>query len=389
MKVDRFGHPPDAPTVSHLRIGRPRRAVVRVTHASVGVTDVMAVEGEYLMQPFTRFVPGYDFVGVVEHLPGGGRGDAYTDGPTSAVAGGRDRWGADGPAGAAAGDRGRWGADGPTGPSANEGVRLAVGQRVAGVLPRMGAHATLIAVAPQLLVPVPEGLEPAIAATVPLDAVTARFSLDALDALDLGDGAGPSVRSRRSVLVQGAGGAVGSWAVQMASARGRTVLGTASSRSRDHAGTCGAEVFDYRDPTWIDQVRRATGGGVDGAIDHTGSRLIRGALAPGGRIVRTAFGSVPGRQRRATAAGFMSAALQRFADPSERVCSVPILVAARRAAYRRALAQVLDSVSRGDLVAPEPDVFPLARYGESLAAAARPAPGTKAVLALTGHDGSW
>ena len=318
MRVEQFG---TAPAGSMRRRFCARRAVVRVNHASVGVTDAMAVRGDYLMQPLPRFVPGYDFIGIIEHLP---RADMSG---------------------------------------------LVVGQRVAGVLPRMGAHATMISVASSLLVPVPGDLDSATAATIPLDAVTASFSLDAL-ALEQAD----------SILVQGAGGAVGSWAVQLAARRGHTVYGTASSRSRAYAERIGAHVLDYRDPAWEEHLIAVTGGGVAGAIDQTGSRAVRRVVAPSGRIVRIAFGGAPGSQRMTTARGFVSANLRRYARPSERVCSIPMNVPVRRAAYRVALEHALRSVAAGTLVPPEPRLFPLAAYSDAMAAAENTEPGTKVVL---------
>lgn len=300
-----------------------RRALVRVTHASVGVTDALAVRGDYLLQPVRGFVPGYDFVGVIERLPAGERSGLH------------------------------------------------VGQRVAGILPRMGAHASLISVSPSLLVPVPDVLDSAIAATIPLDAVTALF---ALDALAVGSG---------TVLVQGAGGAVGAWAAQLATARGFTVYGTASPRSRAYAERFTAQMFDYTDPTWIEQLLDATAGGVDGAIDHTGGRFVRQAVRADGRIVRTAFGGRPGRGRISTAAGFATSALRRYARPGERICSVPILVATRRARYRQALAELFTAVSNGTLVPPRPRIALLAEYPAALSEAARAEPGEKAILAPT------
>lgn len=301
---------------------RARHALVRVTHASIGVTDVMATRGDYLLHPVPGFVPGYDFVGIVEHLPAGS--------PKS----------------------------------------LRLGQRVAGVLPRMGAHATVVSVKPSLLVPVPEVLDSLAAATIPLDAVTAWFALDMLTTTD----------TTPDLLVQGAGGAVGSWAVQLASRRGHTVYGTASSRSREHAQTLGARVFDYADPDWTAQVVDASEGGVFGAMDHTGGSAVRAVVARGGRAVRTAFGGQPGKQRTATARGFLACHLRRFARPGERVCSVPMLLTSRRSAYRQALTGLFDAVVAGSLVAPQPRLYPVGRYADAMAAAAHTAPGDKTVL---------
>ncbi len=324
MRVDRFGA--DSPTPARetvARRGLAGRAIVRVTHASVGVTDAMAARGDYLLHPFRGFVPGYDFVGTVEHLPAG------------------DRSG------------------------------LSLGRRVAAVMPFMGAHADMVSLAPSLLVPVPDELDSPTAATLPLDTVTAFFALDAL-ALD--DGA--------SVLVQGASGAVGAWTVQLAAERGLAVYGTASPRSRDYAERLGAEVLDYRDPAWIERLATASGG-VSGAIDHTGSRALRRAVRPGGRIVRIAFGGEPGRQRSATATGFLTAAMRRYARPGERVSSVPIIVATRRSAYRRALSTLMEAVATGRLLAPLPQTFPLTEYADALKAANSGDPGVKTVLTMS------
>ncbi|WP_175986198.1 zinc-binding dehydrogenase [Microbacterium tenebrionis] len=321
VRVERFGlaHA----TAIRERVARKqsgRRALVRVTHASVGVTDAMAVRGDYLLQPVRGFVPGYDFVGVIERLPAGDRSGLH------------------------------------------------VGQRVAGILPRMGAHASLISVAPSLLVPVPDLLDSATAATIPLDAVTALFAIDAL------------AMASGTILVQGAGGAVGAWAAQLAAARGLTAYGTASPRSHAYAERFTDSVYDYDDPTWIDQILDATTGGVDGAIDHTGSRSVRRAVGAGGRVVRTAFGGAPGQGRISTAAGFAASTLRRYARPGERVCSVPILVATQRARYRQALTELFTAVGNGTLVPPRPRIMPLVQYPDALASATRAAPGEKTIL---------
>lgn len=322
MRVSRFGDIPITPTPTRLRRLTPGRAVVSVTHASVGVTDLAAVEGEYLLQPFPRFAAGYDVVGVIEHL----------------------------------GERSH--------------PELLVGQHVAGILPRMGAHTTHVSVPASLLVPVPAGLDPLIAASVPLDGATAWFALDAL-----GDGKGP-------LLVQGAGGAVGAWATQFAVARGCRVFGTASPRTQHRAEALGARVLDYRDPHWVGSLLHATNGGVAGAIDHTGSPALRRAVRADGRVVRIAFDGGTRHPRRATAAGFISASLRRYARPSERVCSIPMIVTTRRRAYRGALSTLLDDLVRGSLLPPQVHEYRFNDYASALTAAKHVEPGSKIVLSM-------
>ena len=313
-----------------------RSVVVRITHASVGVTDALAHRGQYLLQPRPGFVPGYDFVGTIEHAPPG----THDFDP---------------------------------------------GQRVAGVLPRMGAHATRIAVRPSLLVAVPDRLESAIAATIPLDGVTARLALDALGDPGTSRGIAPprarEASTSRSVLVHGAGGSLGAWATQLARRGGWTVYGTTSARSRAIAEIYGARVFHYTHPAWMEDVVAATGG-LQGIIDHTGDRTLARLMRPGGTVVRTAFGSAPAGQRGTTARGFALASLRRYTRPAERVISTPIAVALHRTTYRRHLRGLLDLVASGDLIAPTPVVVAFADYPAALAAAVRAAPGTKIVLAV-------
>lgn len=77
-------------------------------------------------------------------------------------------------------------------------------------------------------------------------------------------------RPGKVVLVQGGAGSVGRYAIQMAAARGASVLATASSAGKAaHARAAGArQVFDYRAPDFAEQVRAATDGlGVDAIIE--------------------------------------------------------------------------------------------------------------------------
>jgi len=324
--------------------------VVRVSHASVGVTDLMASRGDYLLQPRPGFVTGYDLVGRIERLPVGG-----------------------------------------------EAQGLEVGRRVAAVLPRMGGHATRVALPASLLVPLPDDLDDALAATFPLDAVTALAALELLDpqaadpvlvrpdpvqADPVLVQADPVLVQADPVLVQGAGGAVGALAVQLIGLRGGAAYGTASDRSRAVAERHGAVVLDHRDPDWIEELRDRTGGGVAGLIDHTGSAAVRRAVRPGGRLVRTAFGGAPGRQRRATALGSLRALTRRYANPAERICSVPMLVAADRPRYRRMLGELLRLLAAGTLRSATPVPVPFADFPEALRAAGSARPGTKIVLAM-------
>ncbi|MFF0774577.1 NADP-dependent oxidoreductase [Nonomuraea wenchangensis] len=82
----------------------------------------------------------------------------------------------------------------------------------------------------------------------------------------LGAGAG------HTVLVQGAAGGVGTVAVQLAAARGATVIGTASERNHGFLRSLGAEPTTYG-AGLVERVRALAPGGVDAVFDCAGGAL--------------------------------------------------------------------------------------------------------------------
>ena len=112
------------------------------------------------------------------------------------------------------------------------------------------------------------------AASVPVVAVTAWQML-----FDLGQ-----LKSGQRVLIHGAAGSVGSFAVQFAKRAGAIITGTASEEDLDAVRTLGAdEVLDYRE-TPFEQVVRD----VDVVIDLIGGDTRRrtwDVLRPGGILV--------------------------------------------------------------------------------------------------------
>ena len=96
----------------------------------------------------------------------------------------------------------------------------------------------------------------------------------------------------RTLLVTGAGSAVGHYVTQIAARKGAVVVGTAGSPARrDHALAAGAaHVIDYKREPVADRVREITAGaGVDAVIDMdfagTARLLPQGLLKPHGRFV--------------------------------------------------------------------------------------------------------
>ncbi len=312
-RVSRFGEP-EVLQIEEFAPKRPRRRTVRVrvTHASVGSTDAAARSGDYLFQPRPGFVPGYDFVGVLE-----------------------------------------------------------TGVRVTGCLARMGSYTTQLDVPPDRLVPLPDALDSASAAALPLDLVTTELALE-LARLPRGG----------TIFMQGVSGAVGTLITQRAVAEGMTVVGTASERTRGFAEALGARVVDYHDPDWPARVRELTSGGADASIDHTGGQLVRSATAHSGTVVRTAWSGRPGRGRIDAALGGPATIARRFAHPRERLCSVPMLVALRPAKYRQMLQDDLNRIVDGSLRGPAVTTVPFTEVVDAHRRFGTLPPGHKLVLEM-------
>ena len=150
-------------------------------------------------------------------------------------------------------------------------TRFAVGDNVYGM--SRGSFAEYAAVGEDKLAHKPERLSFEAAATVPISAGTA------LQALDAG-----RVRAGQRVLVLGASGGVGTFAVQLAKALGAEVTGVSSTAKLDLVRDLGADhVLDYTRDDFADGTRS-----YDVILDIGGnpklSRLLR-ALAPSGAAV--------------------------------------------------------------------------------------------------------
>ncbi len=164
---------------------------------------------------------------------------------------------------------GRVGAVGP------DVAGIAVGDVVAWAA-APGSHAGLVVVAADQAVPVPDGLDPQLAAAVMLQGMTAHYLVNSTYPVQPGD----------SVLVHAAAGGVGQLLVQLAKAHGARVIGTVSTSAKAaKARALGADaVIDYSDVadahTLAHAIRRANGGdGVSVAYDGVGQATFEASLA--------------------------------------------------------------------------------------------------------------
>ena len=125
-----------------------------------------------------------------------------------------------------------------------------------------GTYAELVAAHVRHLALRPTSVSFEQAGALPLAGLTAWQSVD-LAAVGEGD----------TVLVHAAAGGVGSFAVQIAAARGARVLGTASERNHEYLRSLGAEPVTYREGL-VDRVRALVPDGVDAVLDYVGGESL-------------------------------------------------------------------------------------------------------------------
>ncbi|TCZ64460.1 type I polyketide synthase [Roseicella aquatilis] len=162
--------------------------------------------------------------------------------------------------------------------AAGEGAPFRPGERVFGVAPRaLATHALTRAAA---LAPLPDGIEAAAAATVPVAFLTAVHALEELARIEPGE----------RVLVHGGAGAVGLAALQVALAAGARVAATAGSPARRaFLRAAGAElVLDSRDAGFADALRAHWADGVDVVLNSLAGEAMERSMAllrPFGRFL--------------------------------------------------------------------------------------------------------
>jgi NADPH:quinone reductase-like Zn-dependent oxidoreductase len=168
------------------------------------------------------------------------------------------------------------------GPSAN---KYDVDERVFGIAREHGAYAELTVVPEddrtQPIAKIPDGIGDAEAAALPTAGLTALAALDAL-----------GVQAETKLLVLGATGGVGGFAVQMARDRNACVIGTARAENEALARSLGVDEFvayDRDDP--VAAVKRLHPEGIDAVLDLVDDadriRSLAETVREGGRIVST------------------------------------------------------------------------------------------------------
>ncbi|MFX0573232.1 NADP-dependent oxidoreductase [Nocardia nepalensis] len=135
-----------------------------------------------------------------------------------------------------------------------------LGQPVIGISDRLdvslAAQADYVILAAQNIAPAPTSVPLTAAATIPLNGLTAVQALAALD-----------LTPADSLLITGAAGAVGGFAVELAAAQGIRVIAAASAADEPGVRALGASDFIPREADLPDAVRALVPGGVAAALD--------------------------------------------------------------------------------------------------------------------------
>ncbi|MFD8289879.1 NADP-dependent oxidoreductase [Streptomyces lavendulae] len=199
-----------------------------------------------------------------------------------------------------------------TGPGVTE---FAVGDRVIGLRDRLdvplGTYAESVVLDAGAVARAPGSVPATAAATLPLNGLTAWQGLDLL-------GAAPGA----TVLVTGAGGAVGGFAVELAVHRGLRVVASGAPADEEFVRARGARWFVPRGADLAAAVREAVPGGVDGALDAAVVGLpALGAVRNRGAFVSVVAGAAPAglrgirvREQWVAADGAQLAALAALVD---------------------------------------------------------------------------
>jgi NADPH2:quinone reductase len=171
------------------------------------------------------------------------------------------------------------------------GVLLEVGTPViafdSGALRPTKAQAEYLVVPLNSIAAAPEGMDLTLAATIPLNAMTAAQALDHLP-----------LRPRDTLLVTGAGGAVGGYAVELARTRGVRVVAQGQPEDEEFLRGCGATWFVSRQEELSEAVHRFAPQGVDGVLDAAAlGEPALAAVRDGGIFVSLRVDVLPQPQR--------------------------------------------------------------------------------------------
>lgn len=233
--ITKFGGSEVMQLVEESSLPEPKAGEVRIkiSKTSANFTDIMIRKGKYPdVKDKPPFSLGYDMVGVVDKV-----GKGVED--------------------------------------------LRVGDRVADMTV-IGAYSEYICLPAEKLTQLPEGVDESEAVTLILSYMTAYQMLHRIAKISKG----------QSILVHGAGGAVGVAMLQLGKQFNLKVFGTASKSKHDLVKKYGGIPIDYRNEDFEKRIQEQTDGGVDAVFDPIGGKHFKKSfksLKPGGKLVAFGF----------------------------------------------------------------------------------------------------
>jgi NADPH:quinone reductase len=205
-----------------------------------------------------------------------------------------------------------------------------------------GSYAEFMRVPAKNVSPMPNSLNFAQAAAVPVASLTAFQALFQAESGGLIPG--------QQVLIHGAAGGVGSFAVQFAKSGGLVVAATCGTANLAYVRSLGADrVIDYKTEDICRAVRDWSGEGIDLVVDAVGPATlpeVLGVLRPGGRLVSiltgTADGDIERDRKEAEARGFHKIAFHIDFDRA-----------------RDSMREIINLIDRGLVQVPPIEMLPL------------------------------
>ncbi|MEJ2483813.1 MAG: zinc-binding dehydrogenase [Gemmatimonadota bacterium] len=322
IRIERHG-PPDVFVEREIPLPPPApgELSIRVEAAGINFADLLMRAGLYDTVPARPYSPGFEISGRVTRV---GEEVIRTDG---------ERW--------------------------REGDPCVA-------LLRHGGYARDVVVPARTVFDRPDGLSAVEAAATPVVFLTAHVCLFE----------SARVREGETALILGAGGGVGTAAVQLATRAGLRVIGTAGTQTKRRFVTeeLGAEAcFDSRSDWEPGVAALVEERGIDVALDAVGGAATascRRLLAPLGRIVFYGFSdAMPGKSRNWFRAARAWLSTPRFhplslIQPGIGISGVHLLhLHAREEMLREHLQRILDDVNHDRLRAVVDRTFPLTRDG--------------------------
>ena len=188
----------------------PSTVIIDVKAIGVSFVDVLMTRGMYQVHPTLPFVPGVEISGIVRSAP--------------------------------------------------EGASVSAGDRCAAHIPQ-GGYAEVVAAESALTFPLPDELSFEQGAAYAMNYQTVHFALSRRGRLQAGE----------QVLVHGAGGGVGTAAIQVAKGMGATVTAVVDTQANvSVAERAGADHVVSADTDWVKAVRSWCTDGVDVTVDPIG-----------------------------------------------------------------------------------------------------------------------